>query len=98
MQNSLYKVFADKWLNDIQIKPKLRTYIVFKNEHSTEDYVTLCRPRQNRSLLAQIRSGTLPLYVETGRFRDTKVENKTCMILILKKSKMIIFSFFFFHL
>ncbi len=23
-------VFTDKWLNDIQIKPKLRTYILFK--------------------------------------------------------------------
>ncbi len=36
MQNSLYKVFTDKWLNDIQLKPKLRTYILFKNEYSTE--------------------------------------------------------------
>ncbi len=39
-----------------------------------------CRSRQDRLLLAQIRSGTLLLHVETGRFRDTKVENRTCMI------------------
>ncbi len=78
MQNSLYKVFTDKWLN--QLKPKLRTYILFKNEYCTEQYVNFCRHRQDRSLLAQIRPGTLPLHVETGRFRDTKVENRTCMI------------------
>ncbi len=80
MQNSLHKVFTDKLLNDIQLKPKLRTYILFKNEYCTEQYVNFCRHRQDRSLLAQIRSGTLPLHVEMGRFRDTKVENRTCMI------------------
>ncbi len=80
MQNSFHKVFTDKLLNDIQLKPKLRTYILFKNEYSTQEYVKFCRPRQDRSLLAQIRSGTLPLHVEMGRFRDTKVENRTCMI------------------
>ncbi len=58
----------------------MRTYILFKNEYNTEEYVIFCRPRQDRSLLAQIRSGTLPLHVEAGRFRDTKVENRTCMI------------------
>ncbi len=80
MQNSLHKVFTDKWLNDIQLKRKLRTYILFKNEYSTEQYVNFCIPRQDRSLLAQIRTGTLPLHVETGRFRDIKVENRTFMI------------------
>ncbi len=66
MQNSLHKVFTDKWLNDIQLKPKLRTYILFRNKCSTEEYIKLCRPRVDRSLLAQIRSGTLPLHVENG--------------------------------
>ncbi len=72
MQNSLYNIFTDKWLNDIQLKSKLRTYILFKNEYSKEEYVNFCRPRQDRSLLAQIRSGNLPLHVETAWFRDTK--------------------------
>ncbi len=35
---------------------------------------------QVRSLLAQIRSGTLPLHVETRRFTNAKVENRTCVI------------------
>ncbi len=39
MQNSRHKVFTDKWLNDIQLKPKLRTYILFKHEYSTEEYI-----------------------------------------------------------
>ncbi len=42
--------------------------------------ICFCRPKQDRSLLAHIRSGTLPLHIETGRFRVTKVENRTCLI------------------
>ncbi len=54
MQNSLHKVFIDKWLKYIQLKPKLRIYILLKNEYSTE-YVNFCRSGHDRSLLAQIR-------------------------------------------
>ncbi len=53
-QNSRPQVFTDKWLNDIQLKPKLRTfmYILFNNEYNTEEYVNICRPGEDRSLLA----------------------------------------------
>ncbi len=54
-QNILHKVLTDKWVNVIQLKPKLRTYILFKNKYSTEEYVNVWRPRQDNSLLAQIR-------------------------------------------
>ncbi len=40
MQNSLHKVFTHKCVNDIQLKLKLRTYILFKNEYCTEEYIT----------------------------------------------------------
>ncbi len=58
----------------------MRIYILFTNEYSTEQYVIFYRPRQDRPLLAHIRSGTLPLHVEMGRFTDTIVENRTSMI------------------
>ena len=48
-------------------------------------------PRQKRSLIAQLRSGILPLRIETGRyqnimdnntgrFRKLKVEERVCML------------------
>ncbi len=35
---------------------------------------------RRRSLLAQLRLGILPLHLETGRFRNKKVEERTCLI------------------
>ncbi len=50
-------------------KPKLRTYISFKEQYCTEDYVKLFIVRKERSMLAQIRFGILSLHIETRRFR-----------------------------
>ncbi len=46
----------------------------------TEDYVKLCIPRKERSMLDQISFGILQLYIETGRFRGTALEERTCQI------------------
>ena len=48
-------------------KPKLRTYILFKEKFETEWYVQHSLSRKARSLLAQFRCGVLPLKIETGR-------------------------------
>ncbi len=32
----------------------------------------------SRSLIAQTRIGILPLHIKTGRFRNVKLENRTC--------------------
>ncbi len=55
-----------KWKSNLQIKPKLRTYITFKNNYCTKKYVKECFPRKERSLLAQIGFGILPLHIEKG--------------------------------
>ncbi len=47
--------------------PKLRSYILFKHEYCAENYVNYCIPHKERSLLAQIRFGILPLHIELGR-------------------------------
>ena len=73
-------VWKSNWLNQIPNKPKLRRYALFKSEYSTEDYVKSCSHRVKRSLLAQIRFGILPLHIETGRFKATKLEDRKCMI------------------
>ena len=58
--------------------PKLRTYVWFKHEYKIEEYLKMYLPRSNRSLLAQLRSGILPLRIKSGRFqniRDPKTGN-----------------------
>ena len=63
----------------IILKPKLRTYILFKHEFETEEYVLYNLSRSERSLLAQLRAGTLPLHIETGRYVNTPVEERFCL-------------------
>ncbi len=60
--------------NNLPNKPKLRTYISFKEQYCTEDYVKLCISRKERSMLAQIKFGILILRIETVRFRGTALE------------------------
>ena len=79
-ENTLNQKTSLTWKSELQIKPKLRTYIKFKENFETESYVKFCINRLQRSLLAQLRSGTLPLNIETGRFRNIDVENRKCTL------------------
>ncbi len=45
----------------------LRKIIVQKN-------VKYCMSHQQRSLIAQLRLGILPIHIETGRFRGTQLD------------------------
>ncbi len=67
------------WKNSILPKSKLRSYVTFKEDIETESYIKYCMPRR-RSLLAQLRLGILSLHLETGRFRNKNVEERTCLI------------------
>ncbi len=44
----------------------------------------MCIPRKDRSMLAQIRFRILPLHIETGRFRGTALEERTCQMCNLQ--------------
>ena len=68
------------WRECLPLKPKLRTYMTFKDSINTEDYVKYCSYRKRMSLLAQLRIGILPIHVETGRFRNKKLEERVCFI------------------
>ena len=72
--------FRDKWRTTVLQKPKLRSYIMWKEIFKVETYVTLNLPRSHRSILAQLRSGTLPIEIETGRFGGVKLEDRKCKI------------------
>ena len=61
-----------------QNKPKLRTYIQFKSEIDTEEYVSSFLPKGCRSLHAKLRCGILPLRIKTGRYDGVALENRSC--------------------
>ena len=71
---------ADKeiWSQQVVKVPKLRTYIKFKNTYETEPYVFKVFDRGHRSILAQFRTGILPLAVETGRYTNIPLEYRLC--------------------
>ena len=67
-----------KWKEEVSKKEKLRTYTRFKYEYGTEKYVSSLLSKGQRSILAQFRSGILPLKIETGRYTDTPIQLRTC--------------------
>ena len=69
-----------EWPDKAKDVSKLRTYISFKTQHNTEDYVKAYLPKQERSFLAQLRCGVLPLRIETGRFSGLKAEERVCQL------------------
>ena len=69
----------DRWDKSVQAKPKLRTYRCIKNVKKLEDYVhNTCITKSQRSLLAKLRMGTLPLAIECGRYQQIPLENRVC--------------------
>ena len=70
----------NQWRNNVQQKPKLRTYMLFKDELRTEEYIKQHLNKRKRSLLAQTRLGILPLHIETGRYNNTPFDNRKCTI------------------
>ena len=91
LEEKLKFEYEKVWLNNCLQKPKLRTYVTFKDTFKTESYLFHFLSRQHRSFIAQLRLGILPLPIETGRFenikdsltgrfRKLKVEERKCQI------------------
>ena len=69
-----------KWKLEVNSKPKLRTYRLFKNEFKISDSVFI-NDRTKRALISQFRFGILPLRIETGRwYRGIDIEQRLCEI------------------
>jgi hypothetical protein len=70
-----------KWYKDMWDNKKLEYYRVHKRHYEQAVYTT-CLPRHQRSTLAMLRCGSLPLMMETGRWTKPKtpVEQRVCPI------------------
>ena len=67
-RNRLGILMEEEVVQEIRIKPKLRTYVKFKTNVQAEDYLFTYIGKSKRSLFSQLRCGILPLTIETGRF------------------------------
>ena len=75
----LQDFYSSCWSIDIQNVSKLRTYVKFKSNTEQEHYVKLNLSKKERSCLAQLRCGILPLRLETGRYCSEKREERLCV-------------------
>ena len=79
-KEKLMELAQNDWKELILTKPKLRNYIKFKKELGIEKYVLNIRNKYERSVVAKLRCGILQLHVESGRFNQTNLENRTCNV------------------
>jgi len=77
---SLHEHFCNKWKDEVNSKPKLRTYKSFKAIYKAEPYVLSFMSRSQRSVISQLRSGILPLAIETGRWNNVTLEERLCKL------------------
>ena len=78
MASTLKELDFNIWQDEITNKPKLRTYIGFKDIIETEHYVRSFMPKHQRSVFSKFRCGILPLHIETGRYSGLAVEDRIC--------------------
>ena len=69
-----------EWNANLTSKPKLRSYVQFKHKVCIEPYVYNNINKSTRSLIAQFRTGVLPLFVETGRYDKTPLDKRICKL------------------
>ena len=80
LDKQLLELNQKEWTEAIQTKPKLRTYIIFKNEFTVENYIKYHMHKRKRSLLSQLRLGILPLAIETGRYCNVPLNDRLCKV------------------
>ena len=78
VSNKLMQNEIMNWKGDKNKQSKLRLYTKVKDSYNTEIYVSKNMSKSCRSFIAQLRSSTLPLNIEIGRFQQKPVENRFC--------------------
>ena len=65
---------------EIHNKRKLAVYYQYKTEFATEEYCEMNIKRSQRSLVAKLRLGTLPIRVETGCYNGIEREKRLYLV------------------
>ena len=80
IKHKLNNADNQEWKSKLLYKPKLRTYAKCKEDKCVENYVVVNLTSKERSMLAQLRMGVLPLNLETGRYRNIPADERFCFI------------------
>ncbi len=67
-----------RWLLEAYSKSKLRAYIQLYDRETARDIVSANSSRPIRSIVTKLKIGVLPLHLETGRWKDTPLEYRSC--------------------
>ena len=78
--NGLLQKNRNTWQLEAQRKPKLRTFMKIHDFSQTQALVQSKLSRYQRSLLAQIKMGILPLKLETQRYQGLPPEKRLCTL------------------
>ena len=76
----LMQNYQIKWLQNVEMKPKLRTYKLYKSSYKVESYCKFFIPKYQRSLLCQLRLGILPIQLEVGRYTGKPINERICLL------------------
>ena len=79
-RRKITEMHSVNWSDSVQTVSKLRTYRTFKTTFSQEKYLTINLSKVERSHLAQLRFGILPLRIETGRYIGKRPEDRLCRL------------------
>jgi hypothetical protein len=74
---------------ECQAKPKLRTFILFKNFDSEPAYTTKPLSFFQRRMMAKLRLGCLPIRLETGRYSIPRLPENERTCLVCKDSLLV---------
>ena len=68
---------------------KLGTYKLFKSEYAVEENCKIVLPQKHRSAFATFRCRVAPLRIESGRYENLEVGDRTCLFVVKSKTKNI---------
>ena len=85
LKNQYLVINRQKWLLEASEKTKLRTFLEVYDPDHPRAIVESLLPRNQRSLVAKLKTGVLPLKLETGRWKDSPLEHRLCIVCDDKK-------------
>ncbi|CAC5423995.1 unnamed protein product [Mytilus coruscus] len=78
VMEKLTDIGSEKWKTNVNGMPKLRTYIKIKESYCQEQIINKTMSSKQRSVISKLRSGTFPIEIEIGRYRQKPKSERLC--------------------
>ncbi len=78
VRQRIYDQYFQKWYSDINNSSKLTTYSKFKHTITREKYLDVVKENYLKRSLAQLRTSSHQLAIETGRYSNTPQNKRLC--------------------